>query len=181
MDSNVIGSVVSPLAAARQLEIDRIEILPAGRRSVVRIFLDGDGPAGHGPSIDQIADATRAISRALDEAPLGNAPYTLEVSTRGVSRPLTEQRHFRRNVGRLVALTLAEGDGLTGRIVSVADDAVTLDVEGAEQVLPLASIAKAVVQVELNRQSGDVELDAAEDELDVEDDLDDDDDVDEEE
>ena len=65
--------------------------------------------------------------------------------------------------------------------MSVADDAVTLDVEGAEQVLPLASIAKAVVQVELNRQSGDVELDAAEDELDVEDDLDDDDDVDEEE
>ena len=81
-------------------------MLPAGKRRVVRIFLDGDGPQGRGPSLDEIADATRAISRELDDAPaMGSRPWTLEVSSRGVSRPLTEAKHYRRNTGRLISAT----------------------------------------------------------------------------
>lgn len=143
--------LLTPVVAAHSLEIDRVEILPAGRRSLVRVFLDGDGPAGLGPSLDEITDATRAISAALDEATLtGNAPYTLEVSSRGVGRPLTEPRHYRRNRGRLVAVSGPDLE-LTGRIVDVADDGLVLDVDGDRRTLPLAGIRQAVVQVELNR------------------------------
>ncbi|MDQ7992357.1 MAG: ribosome maturation factor RimP [Propionicimonas sp.] len=143
--------LLTPVVAAHSLEIDRIEVLPAGRRKVVRIFLDGDGPGGLGPSLDEIAEATRSISAALDESPVpGNAPYTLEVSSRGVGRPLTQARHFRRNRGRLVSVT-GEGLGLTGRIVAVTDDELELDVDGTPHTLPLAGISQAVVQVELNR------------------------------
>lgn len=146
-----LEGLLTPAVAAQQLEIDRIEVLSAGRRKVVRVFLDGDGPDGRGPSLDDIAEATRAISTALDDSPItGSAPYTLEVSSRGVSRPLTEPKHYRRNQGRLVRLTGADLD-LTGRIVAVADLAVTLDCDGSIRELALADIDKAVVQVELNR------------------------------
>lgn len=146
-----LEGLLTPVVAAQGLEIDRIEVMSAGRRKVVRVFLDGDGPEGRGPSLDEIAEATRAISEALDDSPItGQAPYTLEVSSRGVGRPLTEPRHYRRNRGRLVALTGPELD-LTGRIVAVSDDEVTLDLEGETRAIRLAGIDKAVVQVELNR------------------------------
>lgn len=151
MKTTELDRLVSGIVAARGLEVDRVEILPAGRRRVVRIFLDGDGPAGLGPSLDEIAAATRAISTALDASPvLGERPYTLEVSSRGVGRPLTEAKHYRRNRGRLVELT---GDALavTGRIGGVTDDEVVLDVDGAERRVRLADVRRAVVQVELNR------------------------------
>ncbi len=146
-----LEGLLTPVVAARNLEVDRIELMSAGRRRLVRVFLDGDGPAGLGPSLDDIADATRAISNALDDSTItGQAPYTLEVSSRGVGRPLTEPKHYRRNRGRLVAVTGPELD-LTGRIVAVSDDEVTLDTGEATRVIGFAGIDKAVVQVELNR------------------------------
>ena len=157
MEPATISKLVTPVVVSCGLEVDRVEVLPAGRRRVVRIFLDGDGPKGQGPSLDEIAAATRAISKVLDDAPaLGSHPWTLEVSSRGVSRPLTEAKHFRRNTGRLVALSTDDGE-VTGRVVGVAGDQVSVEVAGAVRSLPLESITRAVVQVELNRSRDDDE------------------------
>ncbi|WP_415111462.1 ribosome maturation factor RimP [Propioniciclava sp.] len=135
------------------LEVDRIEIASAGKRSVLRVFLDGDGPEGRGPSLDEIADATRALSAALDaSSATGNAPYTLEVSSRGVNRPLTEPKHFRRNTGRLVALTLVDGS-VTGRITDTDEAGVELDVDGQPRRFAYPTITKAVVQAELRKDA----------------------------
>lgn len=157
---NTIGvtEAVTVVVEALGLEIDRIETVPAGKRTVLRIFLDGEGAEGRGPSLDQIAGATRAISAVLDDSPaVGTAPYVLEVSSRGATRPLTEAKHYRRNVGRLLAVSLAGGEKVTGRIIATDADGVRLDVDGAQRTLPYAQINKAVVQVELNRLPDDLE------------------------
>lgn len=151
MDATQLSALVTPAAAVHGLELDRCEVTSAGKRAIVRVFLDGDGPEGRGPSLDQIADATRTISAALDQADVTRGrPYTLEVSSRGVGRPLTQAKHFRRNVGRLVRVELA-GEEVTGRIVAQPDAAVELDVDGTARVIELSAITKALVQVELNR------------------------------
>ena len=153
MKQQAIEAVVGPVVEQCGLEVDRIEIASAGKRSVLRVYLDGDGPEGRGPSLDEIADATRALSAALDASDAtGQAPYTLEVSSRGVSRPLTEAKHYRRNVGRLVALTLADGP-VTGRIQSADADGVDLDVDGTDRRVALTDITKAVVQAELRKDA----------------------------
>lgn len=152
MKAQDVRAVVTPVVEALGLEVDRLELAAAGRRSVLRIYLDGEGPAGRGPSLDEIAEATRAVSRALDESDVtGEAPYLLEVSSRGVSRPLTEPKHFRRNTGRLVNVTLADGQRFQGRVLETDAEGVRLDVDGGERVVPYGQLAKAVVQVELNR------------------------------
>ena len=151
MNTTDLEALVAPVVAAYALEVDRLEVMAAGKRSVVRVFLDGDGPDGRGPSLDQIAEATRDVSRALDDADVtkGRA-YTLEVSSRGVSRPLTEAKHFRRNTGRLVEFTLAD-DTVTGRVRGVSGEVVEVDVDGATRRIPVADVQRALVQVELNR------------------------------
>lgn len=150
MQDTELTRLVEPILAEAGLELDSLEVTPIGKRRLLRITVDGDGPVGRGPLLDDISAASMRISAALDASDaVGNAPYTLEVSSRGVGAPLTESKHYRRNRGRLVKLSLAE-EGLTARILDVTDDVVRLGIDGAEREIPLGDIRKAVVQVELN-------------------------------
>lgn len=176
-----VEDAVSGAVSESGLLIEDVTITPAGKRRVVRIAVDrdlGDVPvldaaddvAGQDVSegrttqqqippldLDAVADATRAISAALDESDaLGNAPYTLEVTSPGVSRPLTLPRHFRRNVGRLVTLALADGAPVTGRLLAAGSDALRLRVEDAKKApqtltFPLSQVRRGDVQVEFGR------------------------------
>ena len=100
---------------------------------------------------------SRAVAEALDSSDvLGDEPYTLEVSSPGVDRPLTAPRHWRRNVGRLVAVTRTDARALAGRLVSVTDEAdrgARVLVKGriSRATLALADVRRAVVQVEFSR------------------------------
>jgi ribosome maturation factor RimP len=152
MKESQIAGVLTPILAQFGLELEAVEIIPAGKRRLVRVVVDGDGPEGTGPLLDDIAEASKAASAALDRADVtGSAAYTLEVTSRGVSRPLEEPRHWRRNVGRLVAVRLYEGDTITGRIVSSTEESVRLDVAGEALEVRFADVDRALVQVEFNR------------------------------
>ena len=119
MRESQIAGLLTPILAQHGLDLDAVEVVPAGKRRLLRIVVDGDGPTGTGPLLDDIAEATKALSVALDESPVvGASPYTLEVSSRGVGKPLTEAKHFRRNTDRLVLATLLDGSQLRARILS---------------------------------------------------------------
>jgi ribosome maturation factor RimP len=152
MKESQVAGVLTPVLAQFGLELEAVEIIPAGKRRLVRIVVDGDGPHGTGPLLDEIAEASKAASAALDNADVtGMASYTLEVTSRGVSRPLELPRHWRRNTGRLVAVRLSEGDTITGRIVSNSEDGVRLNVDGETREISFVDVDRALVQVELNR------------------------------
>jgi len=143
------AELVDPLRALG-LDVEAVEVTPAGKRRVLRVAVDKDG----GVTLDDVADATREVSRVLDESDvMGEMPYTLEVTSRGVDRPLTLPRHWRRNEDRLVKASLTDGTSLTGRILSSDDAAVTLDVDGVRREVAYADVAKALVQIEFNRKS----------------------------
>lgn len=151
MQENTLALVIEPILAEHGLELDSVEVTPLGKRSVLRITVDGDGPLGRGPLLDDIARAASSISAALDESDaVGERPYTLEVSSRGVGTPLTAARHYRRNTGRIVKLWVAEGE-VSGRILDPTEEGFTLDVEGTHRSVAFSDIRKALVQVELNR------------------------------
>jgi ribosome maturation factor RimP len=147
------AELLDPLAAL-DLDVEAVEITPAGKRRILRVAVDKDG----GVTLDDVADATREVNRVLDESDvMGEQPYTLEVTSRGVDRPLTAPRHWRRNADRLVKVSfLAPMTGeVTGRIQDCDDDAdgggVRLLVDGETQRISYADIAKALVQIEFNR------------------------------
>lgn len=145
------AELLDPLSALG-LDIEAVEITPAGKRRILRVAVDKDG----GVTLDDVADATREVSRVLDDSDvMGEMPYTLEVTSRGVDRPLTLPRHWRRNADRLVKVTLTDGSTVTGRITDSDEERVTLDVDGTARQLFLADVAKALVQVEFNRKSNE--------------------------
>lgn len=149
--------------------VDAVRVTPAGKRRVARVIVErpveelvGDTPI-EPLTLDEIADATRLVSEALDASDvLGSQPYTLEVSTPGTDRPLIEPAHFRRVVGRVVAITRAgsdeaSGGQVIGRVTTVTADGVELHVKGTKQRpphtehIPFAEITKGVTQVEFSR------------------------------
>lgn len=170
MNEQRLVEIIEPVLARHELELDVLDIIPVGKRTVLRITVDGDGPEGRGPLIDDIADASRELSEALDASDVtGSGAYTLEVSSRGVNRPLTLPRHWRRNRDRLVKVTLTGGETFVARIVASDEDGVDLLVEpedprpgkgkAVERRCEYTDISKARVQVEMKRQDEDEEED----------------------
>lgn len=153
------------------LTVEDVAVVPAGAGRVLRVLVDRDlasldpaDAASRVPplSLDEVADATRAVSDVLDATELmGPRPYTLEVSSPGVDRPLRGWRALRRNVGRLVSVTLRSGETATGRVVSVEADEVCLDLPVTRaagltrRAVPLGDIISARVQVEFAQLPAD--------------------------
>ena len=175
---------IEPVVRATGYDLEELTVTPAGRRSVVRVVVDRE----EGVTLDDIADVSRAVSDVLDaeDDGMGRTPYVLEVTSPGVDRPLTEHRHWRRNTGRLVDVTIGPAhasEKVTGRITAVDDAGVTLAVEartkpGAKKrpptsrVVPWADVGAGRVQVEFGRPeaAGDEVVEDAIDDLDADDD-----------
>jgi ribosome maturation factor RimP len=147
----VSSAVTGPLLALG-LDLEAVELTPAGKRRVLRIAVDKDG----GVSLDDVAAATRAVNEVIDGSDaMGEQPYTLEVTSRGVDRPLTEPRHWRRNRSRLVKVTLADGSTVAGRVEDSDEEQVVLQVDGADRAVAFTDVKKALVQIEFNRKDQD--------------------------
>ena len=148
--ARIEAELAHPLRAL-ELDIEAVEITPAGKRRILRIAVDQDG----GVTLDEVAEATREVNRVLDESDvMGEQPYTLEVTSRGVDRPLTLPRHWRRNTDRLVKVTFGDGSSATGRIMDSTEERVTLEISGTRRDVAYADVQKALVQVEFNRPQG---------------------------
>ncbi len=142
------GVLTEPLAAVG-LDVEAIELTAAGKRRLLRVAVDKDG----GVTMDDIAEATKQVSRLLDASDaMGEQAYTLEVTSPGTDRPLTLPRHWRRNVGRLVKVTDRDGQSVTGRVAGSDETRAVLDVDGATREVAFDEVAKARVQIEFNRK-----------------------------
>ncbi len=149
-----VRAVVEPAVISLGLDLEDLDVQAAGRRRRVCVVVDRDG----GIDLDGIAEVSRAVSEALDSSDaMGDDPYTLEVTSPGVDRPLTLPRHWRRNVGRRVTLHAADGSVLHGRISGADDDAVTVAVdtgsqaESKDRTLAWAQVQRGDIQIEFKR------------------------------
>ena len=167
VDTDDLARLLEPVVAAAGMDLEAVRVSPAGRRKLLRIVVDADGGVG----LDQIAEVSREVSAHLDTSDImGNIPYTLEVSSPGIDRPLTEPRHWRRAQGRLVSVSLTASDDsappaaaaaarpaptLQGRVLVADDTGVTLDMDGERAVFDYDELGPGRVQVEFGRVAED--------------------------
>ena len=148
-----ISELVTPAVSDQGFYLEDVHVATPGSHRIVTCIVDGDTSL----NLDQVTSVSRVISELLDEAPfMGETPFTLEVTSPGVDRPLTQPRHFAKNVDRLLKIIKLDGSEVTGRILSNTDTDVTLTVtvkkETVEQTVSLADIKRAVVEIEFNRK-----------------------------
>ena len=150
-----IEQALTPVVIDAGFFLEEVTLTTAGNRRLVTCIVDGEKSL----NMDEVTLISREISNLLEEAPfMGETPFTLEVTSPGVDRPLTLPRHWRKNVTRLVRITQTNGDVVTGRITSSDENAVTLAIEGKvskEVVVVFADVKKAIVEIEFNRKGDD--------------------------
>jgi ribosome maturation factor RimP len=169
-----VRAVIEPVIVAAGFDLEDVNLSRAGRRHLLRVLIDADG----GISLDDVAVVSREISQALDAAEEAEGEvlageYQLEVGSPGVDRPLTLPRHWRRNVSRLVTVTVA-GRSLTGRVTAADETGIVLDVDGDPGEIPYADLGPGKVQIEFKRLDEAVFADDGDDEDDEDEDDDED-------
>jgi ribosome maturation factor RimP len=168
-EADELSSLLEPLVRGAGMDLESVRISRAGRRRLLRVVVDSDGGVG----LDEIAEISRGVSARLDATrAMGEAAYTLEVSSPGVDRPLTEPRHWRRARGRLVAVSLAApqpgisspqtdatgpAPSLRGRVVVADENGVTLEVDGQHRTFAYPELGPGRMQVEFARPGEDSE------------------------
>ena len=147
-----VRAAIEPALADAGFDVEDVAVRAAGKRSLVQVVVDKDG----GLTLDDVADATKVVSATLDTDDPITGAYVLEVTSRGVDRPLTLPRHWRRNAGRLVVARKKDGTSVTGRILSADDDGaeVLVTVDGQVRV-EYADVTKATIEVEFSRSEED--------------------------
>jgi ribosome maturation factor RimP len=139
-----ISAAITPALSDLGFYLEDITITSAGRRSMLTVIVDGDTHL----SLDQVTVATKAISEIVENIQsLGQAPFTLEVTSPGLDRPLTKPRHWRKNIDRLVNIVLLDGKEIKGRVKDATEISATID----EQVIKFSDIKRATLEIEFKQ------------------------------
>jgi ribosome maturation factor RimP len=148
-----ITDLISPAVTEAGFFLEEVQIAYPGSHRIVTCVVDGQSPL----NLDQVTVASRLISELLDAAEfMGETPFTLEVTSPGVDRPLTQPRHWTKNLTRLIKVTLSDGTITTGRLTEFNDANATLveNIKGRlkEHTVAFVDIKRAVVEIEFNRK-----------------------------
>ena len=136
-----ISDAVTPALSALGFYLEDVTITSAGRRSMLTIIVDGDTHL----SLDQVTSATKAIGEIVESVQsLGETPFTLEVTSPGLDRPLTKVRHWQKNINRLVKVVLLDGSEIKGRIKDVNEVSARVD----EKNINYSDIKRATLEIE---------------------------------
>lgn len=147
---NNLTELLTPAVTRAGFVLEEVTVTPVGKRRLVAVVVDCED---RNPSLDEVTVVSKEVSAILDNyTQMGEMPFTLEVTTPGIDRPLTLGRHWKKNVGRLVKITPKTGEKYIGRIASVKENAVTIEMKGKESEISFAEISRAQIEVEFNRK-----------------------------
>ena len=136
-----ISAAITPVLEALGFYLEDGTIISAGRRSMLTVIVDGDTHL----SLDQVTSATKAIGEIVESVQsLGETPFTLEVTSPGLDRPLTKVRHWQKNINRLIKVVLLDGSEIKGRIKDVNEVSATVD----EKNINYSDIKRATLEIE---------------------------------
>ena len=145
-----LTELLNPAVTRAGFILEDVTVTHVGKRRLVSVVVDCEN---RNPSLDEVTVVSKEVSSILDSYSLmGDMPFTLEVTTPGVDRPLTELRHWRKNVGRLVKITPVTGEKYVARIIAVNPRDVVLESQGKEINVPFADITRAQIEIEFNRK-----------------------------
>lgn len=147
---NNLTELLTPAVTRAGFVLEEVTVTPVGKRRLVTVVVDCED---RNPSLDEVTVVSKEVSSILDNyTQMGEMPFTLEVTTPGIDRPLTLVRHWKKNMGRLVKITPKTGEKYIGRIASVKENSVVIEIKGKESEVSFEELSRAQIEVEFNRK-----------------------------
>jgi len=146
-----LTELLTPAIKTLGFVLEEIKVTPVGKRRIIAVIVDQEDK---NPNLDQVTVVSREVSNILDNySQLGDQPFTLEVTTPGVDRPLVLPRHWQKNLGRLVKVVKIDGQTVSGRISSVSDVSAAIEVVGKSVEVLFGDVKRAQIEIEFNRKA----------------------------
>ena len=146
--------MVRPVVEAAGLELVDVTFRREAGRRILRVTVDRE----EGVDLDTIAGTSERVSRRLDLEEFAPGPYTLEVSSPGVERPLRRPEEFVRRVGEKVKIRTVQPVGgarnHAGLLVAADEDGVTIATEQGDRILSYRDISSARTVFEWKERGG---------------------------
>ncbi len=146
-----LTELLTPAIKTLGFVLEEIKVTPIGKRRIIAVIVDQEEK---NPNLDEVTVVSREVSNILDNySQLGDQPFTLEVTTPGVDRPLVLPRHWLKNLGRLVKVVKIDGQTVSGRISSVSDVSAAIEVAGKSVEVLFGDVKRAQIEIEFNRKA----------------------------
>jgi len=136
-----ISAAIRPAIEATGNYLEELTITSAGKVKILTVIVDSESHL----NLDQVTTVTKVISEIVEALPaLGDTPFTLEVTSPGLDRPLTKPRHWRKNLNRLVKIVMTSGALIEGRIVEVTESTAMV----GSEIVSFEDIKRATLEIE---------------------------------
>jgi ribosome maturation factor RimP len=143
-----VRAISDPILMNEGMELVEVDYRREARGWVLRLTIDKKG----GVTLDDCSRVSQQVGRELDVEDFISAPYALEVSSPGLTRPLRSEKDFIKHCNRLVKLRTVDPinsrQQFKGKLLGVSNNQIELEMEEGIVQIPLAKIAKANLEIE---------------------------------
>jgi ribosome maturation factor RimP len=143
-----VRAVIHPIVLNEGMEVVDVEYRRESGGWVLRLILDKEG----GVTLDDCTRVSREVGRSLDVEDVIPTPYSLEVSSPGLTRPLKTEKDFMKYLHRLVKVRTVDPiqnrRQFKGRLLGVSENGVQIEADGGIFQIPLSNVAKANLEID---------------------------------
>ena len=143
-----VRAIIHPVVLNEGMELVEIEYRRESSGWVLRLILDKEG----GVTLDDCTRVSQEAGRSLDVEDVVQTPYTLEVSSPGLTRPLKTEKDFEKYRGHLIKLRtvdpIMDRRQFKGKLLGVFENRVEIEVDGGIFHIPLSNVAKANLEID---------------------------------
>jgi ribosome maturation factor RimP len=143
-----VRALIHPIVLNERMEVVDIEYRRESGGWVLRLILDKEG----GINLEDCARVSREVGRSLDVEDVILTPYTLEVSSPGLTRPLKTEKDFLKFRHRLVKVKTVDPvqnrRQFKGKLLGVSENGVEIEGDGGVFQIPLSNVAKANLEID---------------------------------
>ena len=151
MDKEIVDrarAIAEPIVSDEGMELVDVEYRRESKGWVLRLYLDKDG----GVTLDDCTRISQEVGRSLDVEDFIQIPYTLEVSSPGLTRPLKTEKDFMKYRNSLIKVKtldpIQNRRQFKGRLLGVSANQIEMEAEGGIFQIPLSNVVKANLEVE---------------------------------
>jgi len=143
-----VRAIAVPILFNEGIELVDIEYRRESKGWVLRLYLDKEG----GVTLDDCTEVSQEVGRNLDVDDFIQTPYTLEVSSPGLTRPLKTEKDFTKYRYRLIKVKTVDPienrRQFKGRLLGVSENRIEIEIEGGVFQIPFSNVAKANLEID---------------------------------
>ena len=143
-----VHAMVNPIFSNEGMELVEVEYRREARGWVLRLYVDKEG----GVTLDDCTRVSQEVGRILDMEDFISIPYTLEVSSPGLTRTLKSEKDFIKYRNRLIKVKtldpIENRRQFKGKLLGINENRIEIAMNQEVLQIPLSNVAKANLEID---------------------------------